>query len=323
MAERINLGSSEIKISPLGIGTWAWGDRLMWRSGKTGHYTQADVRAAFDEAIAAGINFFDTAEVYGLGRSERLLGSFVRQSGASVVIASKFFPFPWRLTKRAFRRALRHTLARLGVEQVDLYQIHFPYPPVPIETWMDAMAEAVEAGLIRAVGVSNYNAEQLGRAYNALSERGIKLASNQVFFSLLHRTPEQDGVRQLCRDLNVTMIAYSPLEKGMLTGKYTPTSPPSGLRKRMYPAWYLARIQPLLNVMREIETRRGKTLPQIALNWVICKGAVPIPGAKNARQASSNLEALGWRLSDDEITWLDEASEGLTELRYRGKPKAS
>ncbi len=324
MVERVNLGNTGIEISPLGIGTWAWGDRVMWGSGKSGHYTQADIRAAFDAAISAGINFFDTAEVYGLGKSERMLGAFARQSHAPIVVASKFFPFPWRLTKRAFHRALRHSLLRLGIERMDLYQIHFPYPPVRIETWMDAMADAVEAGLIRAVGVSNYNAEQLGRAYNALGERGIKLASNQVFYSLLHRTPEHDGVRQMCRDLGVTMIAYSPLEKGILTGKYTPASPPSGIRGRMYRPWYLARVQPLLATMREIGAAHGgKTLPQIALNWVICKGAVPIPGAKNARQAISNLGSLGWRLTEAEISRLDEASEGLTELRYRGKPKAS
>ncbi len=307
--DRVSLGATDIAISPLGIGTWAWGDAVMWGYGKAGNYNDADIRAAFDETVAAGVNFFDTAEVYGLGRSERFLGRFVRESGQAVVTASKFFPFPWRLTRRALRRALRHSLARLGMARVDLYQMHFPFPPVPVETWMGAMADAVEAGLIRAVGVSNYSMAQMGRAHNALAKRCVPLASNQVFYSLLHRDPEFDGVLQTCRDLNVTLIAYSPLEKGILAGKYTPDNPPPGMRKGIYNREYLANVQPLLALMREIGAAHGdKTPAQVALNWLICKGAVPIPGAKNARQAVSNAGALGWRLNADEVAALDKVS---------------
>ncbi len=306
--DRIQLGNTNITISPLGIGTWAWGDAWMWGFGREG-YAEDDIRAAFDQTLDAGVNFFDTAEVYGLGKSERFLGRFVRESGKTVVVASKFFPFPWRWGKGAFRRALRHSLRRLGLSHIDLYQMHFPLPPVSVETWMDAMADAVEAGLIRAVGVSNYDMQQMGRAHNALAERGIPLASNQVFYSLLHRDPEFNGVLKTCQDLNVTLIAYSPLEKGMLTGKYTPETPPPGVRKRIYDRDYLENIQPVLALMREIgEAHAGKTLAQIALNWLICKGVVPIPGAKNARQAVSNAGALGWRLSEDEVAALEQAS---------------
>ncbi|HOT91884.1 MAG TPA: aldo/keto reductase [Anaerolineae bacterium] len=306
-AERVILGNTDIAISPMGIGTWAWGDRVMWGYGKG--YTDAEIRVAFDAAVAAGVNFFDTAEVYGLGRSERLLGQFIRESGQSVVVASKFMPFPFWLTKGALRRELRGSLKRLGMTQVDLYQMHFPLPPVPVETWMEAMADAVEAGLVRAVGVSNYNQAQMERAYRALSRRGIHLASNQVFYSLLHRDPEFNGVAQLCRDLNITLIAYSPLEKGILTGKYTPQNPPPGMRKRIYNQEYLQKAQPLLEIMRGIgESHGGKTEAQVALNWLICKGAVPIPGAKNQRQVASNVGALGWRLTDDEVAILDDLS---------------
>lgn len=305
--ERVRLGNTDIDISPMGIGTWAWGDRVMWGYGKS--YTDADVRATFDATLAAGINFFDTAEVYGLGRSERLLGQFIRESGKPVVTASKFMPFPFWLTKNALRRALRNSLKRLGMAQVDLYQMHFPLPPVPVETWMGAMADAVEAGLVRAVGVSNYDQAQMGRAHSALARRGVTLASNQVFYSLLHRDPEFNGVAQLCKDLNITLIAYSPLEKGVLTGKYTPDNPPPGIRKRVYNREYLQKAQPLLEVLRHIgDAHGGKTEAQVALNWTICKGAVPIPGAKNIRQVTSNAGALGWRLTDDEVAALDELS---------------
>jgi len=307
IAERVTLGSTGIDISPLGIGTWAWGDVVMWGYGKS--YTDTDVRAAFDATVAAGINFFDTAEVYGLGRSERLLGRFIRESGHTIVTATKFMPFPFRLSKNTLRRALRNSLKRLGMAQTDLYQMHFPFPPIAVETWMDAMAEAVEGGVVRAVGVSNYDVAQMGRAHNALAKRGIPLASNQVFYSLLHRDPEFDGVAQLCKDLNVTLIAYSPLEKGILTGKYTPDNPPPGLRRRIYNREYLKKVQPLLEIMHNFGEAHGEKSPaQVALNWTICKGAVPIPGAKNARQAVANAGALGWRLTDDEVAALDELS---------------
>ena len=305
--ERVKLGNTDIAISPMGTGTWAWGDSVMWGYGRG--YADADVRAAFDASVAAGINFFDTAEIYGLGRSEKLLGQFIRESGQSFVVATKFMPFPFWLTKNALRRALRNSLKRLGMPRTDLYQMHFPFPPVPVETWMDAMAEAVEAGFVRAVGVSNYNQAQMGRAHTTLAKRGIPLASNQVFYSLLHRDPEFNGVAQLCKDLNVTLIAYSPLEKGVLTGKYTPDNPPPGPRKNIYNRAYLQKVQPLIDVLRDFgEAHGGKTPAQVALNWTICKGAVPIPGAKNVRQVQSNAGALGWRLTDDEVAALDDLS---------------
>jgi aryl-alcohol dehydrogenase-like predicted oxidoreductase len=310
--ERIPLGSSELYVSPLGIGTWAWGDRLYWGYGR-GEYSDADLEAAFQASRAAGINFFDTAEIYGRGRSEQLLGRFLGGSGDEVVVATKFFPYPWRLRRADLPQALRASLERLGLERVDVYQIHQPLPPVPIWTWMAGMADVVEAGLVRAVGVSNYNPEQTRRAAAALGERGVRLISNQVDYSLLQRQPERNGLLRLCHDLNVTLIAYSPLAQGLLTGKYTPDHPPAELVRRLrYPPQRLVAIQPLLGLMGEIgQAHGGKTLAQVASNWVICKGALPIPGAKNVQQARDNAGALGWRLTDEEVAALDEASQDL------------
>jgi len=309
--ELITLGSSELRISPLGIGTWAWGDRLFWGYGRGG-YTDADLEAAFQISLGAGINFFDTAEVYGRGRSERLLGQFVRAADDQIVVATKFFPYPWRWRRASLLRALQGSLERVGLERVDLYQIHWPYPPVPLETWMAGLADAVDAGLARAVGVSNYSPEQIHRAHAALAERGVPLVSNQVQYSLLHREPELNGLLHLCGELNVTLIAYSPLAMGVLTGKYTPDNPPPGIRGRRYRHQSLAKIHPLMGLLRKIgQAHDGKTPAQVALNWVMCKGAVPIPGAKNARQAKDNVGALGWRLSRDEVAALDAASEEL------------
>jgi len=305
----IFLGPSQVHISPLGIGTWAWGDRLFWGYGR-GSYTDADLEAVFQVSQAAGINFFDTAEIYGRGRSERLLGQFIRAGDEPVVVATKFFPFPWRLGRRSLLRALQKSLERLGLSQVDLYQIHWPYPPVKIETWMDGLADAVEAGLVRTVGVSNYDADQTRRAHAALAQRGVPLVSNQVQYSLLHRQPEQRGLLDTCRQLGITLIAYSPLAQGLLSGKYTPENPPPGLRGRRFNRKHLARVQPLVTHLRELgQAHGGKTPSQVALNWVIRKGAVPIPGAKNAHQAQENIGALGWQLAEEEVAALDAVSE--------------
>jgi aryl-alcohol dehydrogenase-like predicted oxidoreductase len=224
-------------------------------------------------------------------------------------VATKFAPLPFRLRKGALVRALRASLARLGLARVDLYQVHFPYSLVPVPVWADALADAVEAGLTRSVGVSNYSAAQMRQAHEVLSRRGIPLASNQVEYHLLKRKVERNGVLQSCRELGVALIAYSPLAKGLLTGKYTPENRPPGLRKYTARKGKLSSIQPLLGLMREVgQAHEGKSPAQVALNWIVCKGAVPIPGAKNAHQAQENAAAAGWRLAAAEIAALDEMS---------------
>jgi len=164
--------------------------------------------------------------------------------------------------------------------------------------------------LTKTVGVSNYNVEQMRQAYEALARRGVPLASNQVEYSLLQRQPETSGLLDLCHELGATLIAYMPLGMGMLTGKYTPDNPPSGLRSRRYGKEFLAKLQPLIKLMRGIgETHGDRTPAQVALNRVIAKGAVPIPGVKNARQAEDNVGAMNWSLTEAEVAALDPATQ--------------
>jgi aryl-alcohol dehydrogenase-like predicted oxidoreductase len=304
----IPLGKTDVMVSLVGLGAWAWGDRLYWSYGRG--YDAEDVRAAFDVSLDAGMNWIDTAESYGSGQSERLLGRFIAESQAPVVIASKFMPYPWRLGKGALRKALLKSLNRLGVQRIDLYQIHLPFPPVSVETWADAFADAVQDGLVRAVGVSNYNEEQMRTANAVLAKRGVPLASNQVPYNLLDRKVERNGLLKACEELNIGLIAYSPIAQGVLTGKYTPDRNLPGVRGRRYPRVLLERVQPLLQRMREIgQQHHGKTPSQVALNWLIGKGVFPIPGAKNARQAQENAGALGWRLSETEVAELERMSD--------------
>ena len=300
-----------LHATEMGVGAWAWGDRIIWNYG--GSYTDEDVRGAFDSSLENGVRLVDTAEVYGRGRSERLIGEFLKTTEVPVLLATKFMPFPWRLRKKALLRSLRRSLERLDIESVDLYQIHWPIPPIPIESWMNELAISVQEGLTRTVGVSNYSESQTLQAYSALARHDIPLASNQVEYHLLDRRAEKSGLLARCKELNIRLIAYSPLGMGLLTGKYTVDSPPPGMRGRRF-ARILPKLPPLLKLMTQIgQDQDGKSNAQVALNWLICKGTMPIPGAKNAKQAEANAGALGWRLTDEQVAALDEASEGFTK----------
>lgn len=293
----------------LGVGTWAWGDRRVWGYGKD--YGDPDLKGAFDSSISSGLNFFDTAEMYGFGKSEELIGRFIRENNASVVIATKFMPTPWRLRRRDLIAALKRSLARLGVDSILLYQIHWPLHIRSMNTWMDALAEAVEEGLTRAVGVSNYSIDQMKRAHERLASRGVPLISNQVEYSLLHRSPERNGLLSTCKDLGIKLIAYSPLAMGALTGKYSLARSLKGYRGIRYNG-FLRTIDTLTALLREMgQSHGGKSPSQVALNWTICRGTFPIPGAKNPWQAMENAGAQGWNLTDEEMLILERAADSV------------
>ena len=290
----------------LGTGTWQWGDRLVWGFGSG--YSDDDVRQAFKASLDAGISFFDTAELYGFGTSEKLLGRFVRETGAAVQVATKFAPYPWRLFRWQLVAALRGSLRRLAMSRVDLYQIHWHAPLGSVETWAHALADALDKDLTRAVGVSNYNWAQMEQCHDVLAARGYPLASNQVEYSLLNRAIERDGTLETARERGVRIIAYSPLARGLLTGKYSVDKPPPGLR-RMVSRHTWEKLPRLLEHMRRIgEAHGGRSPAQVALNWTICKGTLPIPGAKNAQQVGYNAGAGGWRLTAEEVAELDRLS---------------
>jgi aryl-alcohol dehydrogenase-like predicted oxidoreductase len=310
----MNLGRSGLQAPRLGLGVMTWGDAKglarfhpakMAYGGAQGHEEE---RQAFEASLAAGVNFFDTAAMYSGGASERRLGELVR--GQELLIASKF-PGSFNFRVENFPKELEGSLNRLGRNSVDLYQHHFPARSVPIPRLMDLLADAVEAGKIRAVGVSNYSAEQMRAACEALAKRGIPLASNQVEYSLLHRQPEMNGVLDACRELGVTLIAYQPLASGALTGKYRRGTRPTGLRRFMpyFRGKSLEAVEPLVSLLREIGERYGKSPAQVAIRWLMENpNVLPIPGAKNARQAMENAGALTFSLAEEEIEALNRAT---------------
>jgi aryl-alcohol dehydrogenase-like predicted oxidoreductase len=316
------LAGSDVTIPPLGVGTWAWGDKSTWgMGGYDADLTRASIREAWDASVDAGVTLFDTAEVYGHGESERIIGELLAgdsQRAASAVVATKFMPSPWKVqVEGALLKALRASLARLGLPAIDLYQIHGPISLRSHGAMADALAAAHGAGLVRSVGVSNYSAKEVASISDELQRRGLRLATNQIEFSLLRRSPETNGLLATCAELGVAPLAYSPIGQGRLTGKYSAAHPPPG--KRTFSAHPMEVVDHIVDVLRDIGEQHGGKLPsQVALNWVMAKGAVPIPGAKNRRQAEENAGALGWRLTESDLDRLDRAAlPGIRSLSNR------
>ena len=310
---RRRLGRTEIEITPIGLGTWQFSEaqsihRFIWS--RIEPKVTEDIVAA---ALAGGINWFDTAEAYGAGRSERALARALSAAGrraGDVVIATKWQP----VLRRAgsIRRTIDQRLSNLSPFGIDLHQVHNPASFSSVEAEMDAMADLVLQGKIRAVGVSNFSAERMRRAHVALAGYGIPLASNQVKYSLLDRRIEGNGVLDAAKELGVTIIAYSPLEMGLLTGKFhrdagllksRPIGRRISLRRK------IERSRPLVAALEEIAAGHGVTPAQVALNWLVNAHGdtvVAIPGASKPAHAQESAGAIAFSLAPEELSRLDE-----------------
>lgn len=311
--ETIALGSNGPQVPFLCVGTWAWGDKIFWGYGKD--YGADQLRDAFKAAVELGLTFFDTAEIYGSGLSEQLIAQFQQESDRPIQIATKYAPFPWRWGKQAVIDALSNSLKRLQTDSVILYQVHWPVSfLMSQETLMNALADEVQRGRTVTVGISNYSAQEMRTAHRLLAQRGVALAVNQVRYSLLARNVETQGIVDTAKELGVTLLAYSPLAQGLLTGKYTPEQAPTPSdARRVNPRFRgqnLQKLYPLIQLMREMGERHGgKTVAQVALNWLIAQGnIIPIAGAKSADQVRQNAGALGWKLTPDEVEQLRQTA---------------
>jgi len=315
MEHKTSLGRSNLQVPRLGVGAMTWGDakglaRLHpAKISYGGAHGFEEEKRAVEASLQAGVNLFDTAAMYSGGASERRLGELAQ--GKDVLIATKF-PSGFSFRAEGLPKELDVSLVRLGRDSIDLYQHHFPSNRVPIPKLMELLADAVEAGKVKAVGVSNYSAEQMRIAHAALAQRGIPLASNQVEYSLLHRQPEVNGVLDVCRELGVTLIAYQPLASGALTGKYSAGRRPTGFFRRFmgnFRGKGLEAVAPVVALLRQIGGRYAKTPAQVALRWLIeNENVLPIPGAKNGKQAADNAGALSFSLTSAEVEALSQAT---------------
>ena len=272
-------------------------------------------------SIKAGITFFDTAEVYGESEARigRYLAALSNEERAKVAIATKYIPLPWHFSRSNVVSHLRASLGRLGMQKLDLYQIHGPAMSIrSVETWAHGLADALELGLCEQVGVSNYNSDQVARTVRVLESRGHKLASNQIEYSLLKRRPETSGLMRQCAQMGVAIMAYSPLAMGRLTGKaYAATD----TKERWFArgGYTDEQFTALLAKLGEVGQAHGGATPaQVALAWVIAKGAVPIAGAKTAKQAQENVAAAAIELDPKEVEALDAL--GVDGQRDGGVP---
>ncbi|CAK0845949.1 unnamed protein product [Prorocentrum cordatum] len=304
---RAAAAAGDLELGKLVVGAWAWGDRTFWKYDES---QDADIRKGFDACVSGGVKWFDTAELYGPGRSEELLGKFIRESGADVKVATKFAAFPWKLDRSDVVKACKSSLERLGLPSVDLYQIHFP-SVWRNELFWDGLADCYDQGLVKHVGVSNYGSAGLRACHSALKARGVPLATNQIQYSLVYRFPELNGMKATCDELGVKVLAYSPLGLGTLTGKASLDRLPDGPRAKIFekllqdPAW-----PGLDSTMREVARSHGPDADpaQVALAWCVAKGTVPIAGVRNARQAESDVLSTRLQLSEGEVAALDAAA---------------
>jgi aryl-alcohol dehydrogenase-like predicted oxidoreductase len=320
-ADEIALAGIDGAIAPLGLGTWAWGDKAVWgMGGYDSDLTEDRIAEAWTATLDGGVALVDTAEGYGRGESERIIGRLLAARPGDrerIVLATKFMPLPQKLNVRAaLRDALLASIERLGVERVDLYQIHGPVSLRSKGAIAEALAAVVDEGLTRAVGVSNYSAGEVEKIHAALASHGVALASNQVEHSLLRRRPETGGLAATCARLGVRILAYSPIGQGRLTGKYSAASPPPG--SRTFSTHPMEQVEAVVAGLRAVGEAHDRTPAQVALRWLIQKGSIPIPGAKNADQATQNAGALGWSLSAAEVARLDEVGlDGTRTLKQR------
>ncbi len=304
------LSPVESKLPPILIGTWAWGDKLLWGYGKS--YGDEELNGAFLSCLDHGLTGFDTSETYGQGKSESLIGQFKQDLETPLFIASKFMPYPWRLTTNSLRRALKNSLNRLNINKLDLYQLQAPLPPRNIESWMEALAMMRQEGLIKQIGICGVNQDQLQRAITALGSTGNQLFNCQVEYNWMNRSIEKDGLLRICQQAGIHVFASSPLAQGMLTGKYSPTNPPGGIRGTRYSTNRLEKISSaFLSIRKVLNNHPGATGSQVAINWLRAKGVIPVVGVKTADQVEENMLSLEWDLDQAEIAYLDNLSTTL------------
>jgi aryl-alcohol dehydrogenase-like predicted oxidoreductase len=331
------LGASGVFVPTMGIGTMSRGVK---GTGYGKSFTFNDILQTYQTCLDNGLNFFDTAPVYGRGESERLLGECYKKDGRPIVISTKFAPNSLllpslkRLSPQSLFGELDNSLQRLGVDCIDIYQLHTPPARNKLDSYIDVLAEAVHRGKIKSVGLCNFTESLMRQAHKRLAHYGLPLASMMVGYNILRRYPENNGVLQACRELDVSLLAYAPLAEGVLTGKYRAGAKSlpivarllfyieqldfykerekAPLLRRLFSRprnLKLKKMEPIFMVLEEIANDHDRTIAQVAINWIMTTDpkVIPVVGAKRVRQAQENIGALNWTLTKDEYSRISQA----------------
>jgi aryl-alcohol dehydrogenase-like predicted oxidoreductase len=298
----------DVHAPPIIVGAWSWGDKATW------HWDPSEEPAVAESwkiCLRNGVNFIDTAQAYGTGESERICGRlFKGMKRNDFIIQTKYYVVPQTTDilhpTSSPEIKLKGSLENLGLDYIDIYLVHGPIHLQSIATVAKGMAKCVDEGLTKCVGVANYGEKDMLKMEEELAKYGVPLALNQCEFSVLRRLPETSGLLRTCRNRGIVFQSYSSLAQGRLTGKYNSRNPPP--KEYRFSSYKMEDIEPSVEVLETIAHKHHTSASAVALNYNMCKGISPLVGMRRPEQAEANCEALGWRLSNEEIRHIDAVS---------------
>ncbi|AYG69385.1 MULTISPECIES: aldo/keto reductase [unclassified Rhizobium] len=309
--------TDNLKIPTVALGTWAWGDSGATGDGYFGsHLTQAGLEEVADKAHAAGFTLWDTAVVYGMGRSETVLGEVLKRYARSdYQLSTKFTPQAAGISDDPVADMLEQSLTRLGTDYIDLYWIH---NPADVVRWTPHLIALLKSGKVKHVGVSNHNLSEIELANQILGEAGFRVEAIQNHYSLLYRSSEQAGILDYCRNHGIPFFAYMVLEQGALTGKYNPENPlPEGSNRAKAYNGMLPQLKALTDKLASIGQSQGAAAPDVATAWAIAKGTTPIIGVTKPHHVDGLVRASSFTLTGDDIAELEALAE-TADVNTRG-----
>jgi aryl-alcohol dehydrogenase-like predicted oxidoreductase len=304
-------------MAKIALGTWAWGAGAFGGDAVFGSKTDVNnLKPVFDAAMKAGLNLWDTATVYGMGESEKILGSFVAgEKRETVEVSTKFTPQIAEIYENRVEKMALASIERMGCDYIDIYWIH---NPMDVERWTPGLIPLLQSGKVKRVGVSNHNIKEIQLANEILGKAGFKVSAVQNHFSLLYRSSEKGGVLDYCRENGIEFWAYMVLEQGALSGKYNKSNPlpeESDRGKKYNPV--LPQLEALTNEMTSIGQKYGASCSQIGIAWAIARGTLPIIGATKERHVIEAAEAAKIQLTAEEVARLEKLADS-TGIDTRG-----
>ncbi|GAB6975410.1 aldo/keto reductase [Prevotella falsenii] len=307
-----------MKESKIALGTWAWGAGAFGGDSVFGSKTDEEtLRPVFETAMKAGLNLWDTATVYGMGESERILGTFVKeQKREDVLVSTKFTPQIAEMYENSVGKMAEASMERMGLDYIDIYWIH---NPMDVQRWTPELVPLLKSGKVKRVGVSNHNLDEIRRANEILNKEGFRISAVQNHYSLLYRSSEKAGILDYCKQNDISFWAYMVLEQGALSGKYNKENPlpaESDRGKRYNPV--LDKLENLTNGMKAIGEKYGISCSQVGVAWAIAKGAQPLIGATKERHVLEAAAAAKIQLLKEEVEQLEQLADA-TGVDTRGE----